>query len=255
MALSSYLAQRLALWVAGTTMPAAPSTVYVALFASGTELTGNGYARLAIDSWGAVTEGDGEVTVSNDELEIGSAASGTWSAATHFRFYDAATSGNALSSLTALTASRTVTSGGVPVAQAGAFTFSMATDVASVYLATQVCEWISGITFPAAPSSVYVGYHAAGGSELSGNGYARAEIATWSTPAVVSSAYETSNDATVTSGTATSTWTANATAIFYDAATTGNALTVGRTFASTVSAGGYNIHTAGQLVVRFPYAS
>jgi hypothetical protein len=258
MALSAYLAQRLALWITGSAMPSAPSIVYVSLHAAnGTELTGNGYARLALDSWGAVTEGDDEMTVSNDEMEIGSAASGSpWTQATQYRFNDASSGGNALSSLTALTASRTVTVGGVPVAPAGSFTFSMSTLVLSEYFATQVCEWISNAAaFPSAPASIWVGYHAAGGAELSGSGYARAEIETWTAPAINSGAYETSNTAVVQSGEATSTWTASATAIYYDAVTAGNAITVGRTFVSTVPDGGFNLHQAGQCVIRFPYAA
>lgn len=257
MALSAYLAQQLAEWIGGITMPAAPAAVYVALFdALDAELTGNGYARIALDSWGAVVDGAGVISIANNQTEVGSAATGSaWSEATQFAFYDAATDGNALSSLTALTASRTVTVGGVPVAASGAFTFAMQDSVISTYLATAICEWIGGTTFPAAPASVYLGYFATGPTELTGDGYARTEIATWETPTDQTTSYRTRNDAELSGATATSDWTDAPIGVLYDAATAGNALSVALTFATSidVSAGGYPRHAANQISISFLY--
>ncbi len=258
MALSSYLALQLAEWVGGTTMPAAPATVYVALYNAGTELTGNNYARLAISSWGDIEAGAGEMTVSNDTAVTSNAATGSnWAEATHFRLYDAATSGNALSSLTALTDPRTVTVGGVAEFPAGAFTFHMPTTDATTYLATQICEWIAGITFPAAPTSVWLAYYTTTPTELSGNGYTRGEVATWSTPDDTGTAWHTANDAIVRSGTATSSWSTATDYALFDASTSGNQLstTEDMTTPLSITAGGYGRHTAGQIQASFPYAA
>lgn len=261
MALSSYLAQQLAEWFDGTAMPAAPTTVYVGLFtAGGTELSGNGYARIPIDAWGAVTDGDNEFTVSNSQDEVSPTATGSnWATATQIRLYDAITSGNALSSLTALTSSRTVTVGGYAVFPAGSFTFHMPTTTASDYLAQQICEWISGTTFPTAPTNVYLGLLTSVPAEISGNGYSRAAIsaATWDTPTDSGSAWVTANGAVVVSGTATSDWTATPNYALFDASSGGNQLTTTEAMgvSLTITSGGYARFPVGDIDLSFPYAA
>jgi len=87
-----------------------PTTVYAALFsaapsdaAGGTELTGNGYTRIAI-TMGAAAAG----AISNSAAVTFPTATGSnWAAATHFAIFDAATVGNMIAWGT-LDASRTV---------------------------------------------------------------------------------------------------------------------------------------------------
>jgi hypothetical protein len=261
MALSSYLAQQLAEWFDGTTMPAAPSTVYVGLFtAGGAELSGNGYARIPINAWGSVTAGSGEYTVSNAEDEVTPTATGSnWATATQFRLYDSLSGGNALTSLTALDEPRTVTVGGFATFLAGTFTFHMPTTTASAYLAQQICEWIAGITFPAAPSTVYLGLLTSAPAEISGNGYTRAPIpaATWATPSDTGSAWATSNSSAVVTGTATVNWSATPNYALFDALSGGNQLTTTEAMGVSLSitAGGYAYFPANDIDVSFPYAA
>src|SRR5256885_9081106 len=65
--MSSYLEAQLLNWIKGTNFVAAPATLYVALYtanptdanASGTEVSGNAYARVAVTSatgWSAITD-------------------------------------------------------------------------------------------------------------------------------------------------------------------------------------------------------
>lgn len=261
MALSSYLAQQLAEWISGTAMPSAPSTVYVGLFtAGGSELSGNGYARIAVDDWGAAQVGGSEVTISNSEDEESPVATGTdWAEVTQIRLYDAATDGNALSSLTALTAARTVTVGGAAEFPAGSLTFSVSTTELSEYLATEICEWIGGTDMPAAPS-VHLGLFTSVPAEISGDGYSRAPLASWGEPADTGSAWTTTIDAAAVTGTATSDWTATPNYGLFDALSTGNQLSVTEAMevSLTITAGGYaRFRPTDDTPVRFtfPYAA
>lgn len=256
MALSSYLANQVIAWVRGTNMPAAPATIYISLHtAGGAELTGNGYARIPAAAWGAITVGGGEVSVSNSSAVTTPTATGAWLEATHFRLNDAATAGNALSSLTALTEARTVAENGRAEFGSGAFTFSVPTTTASVYLATQVCEWISGVAFPAAPTTCHVGWHDAGGTEVSGNGYARGPI-TWGAAEDTGVAIRCRNSAVVTGGTATANWVATPNVAIYDALSAGNALSsvVSQTSVS-ITAGGYPQVRVDEAICLVPYAA
>lgn len=260
MAASQYLATSLVAWIRGTSMPAAPSAIYIGLHAAnGTELSGNGYSRIAINAWGSITNAGGYVSVSNSETETTGTASGTWTEATQYRLYDAATNGNALSSLTALTTPRTVGSGGTAEFAPGSFTFRMATTEASAYLATQVCEWISGVTFPTAPTS-YVGFYTDGTTELSGNGYSRAQVPAWAAAVDTGSAVYTRSSGAAETTEATSTWTATPNFAIHDASSSGNALSTVQalTASITVSSGGYaRIAGDGSQYVEFrvPYAA
>ena len=75
----------------------APATRYVSLFsnnpqedASGTELTGNGYARQSA-SFGPPSNG-----TSSLNLELTFESTGAWSTVSHFAIFDALTAGNML---------------------------------------------------------------------------------------------------------------------------------------------------------------
>lgn len=113
-AMSDYLENEILDHILGTGAYTMPSTVYVGLSTgsfnddnSGTELTGNGYARESI-SFGAAASG----TASNDGAVEFSAATGSWGTVSHFGLFDASSSGNLLIH-GALTASKVIDTGDI----------------------------------------------------------------------------------------------------------------------------------------------
>ena len=97
-AMSDYLELKYLDHFTGTASTASPSTVYIGLstasFAddnSGTELTGNNYARKAI-TFGSAASGQ----ISNNAAVEFAAATGDWGTVTHFGLFDAASAGNLL---------------------------------------------------------------------------------------------------------------------------------------------------------------
>jgi hypothetical protein len=91
-----------------------PTNVYVGLstgsFAddnSGTEITGNNYARV-VASFGAAASG----TASNDAAIEFAAATGSWGSISHFGIFDASSSGNLLIH-GAFTTAKTIASGDI----------------------------------------------------------------------------------------------------------------------------------------------
>lgn len=120
MSKSDYLETALCNWVKGTTMPAAPAAVFVALFngdptdagSGGTEVT----TTIRVAGRVAVTFGSisGGGTMSNSAIvNFGNADAGA--TVTHFAVYDAASAGNLLGSA-ALSGGSQVISTGNPVA-------------------------------------------------------------------------------------------------------------------------------------------
>lgn len=108
------------------------ATVYLALFSTattdaggGTELTGGGYARIAVTNnatnWPAAAGG----SKSNGVAITFAAASGAWATATHFAIMSALTGGVMLFH-GPLTTSKTVASGETPRFSAGAIVISQA---------------------------------------------------------------------------------------------------------------------------------
>lgn len=101
---SNYLEQNILSWIAGTDMPAAPTTVYVALSTAdpGEAGTGiaepagaDGYARVAV-TFGGIASGTDAATMSNDIDVAFGPATADWGDITHFAVFDAATAGNML---------------------------------------------------------------------------------------------------------------------------------------------------------------
>jgi len=99
-ALSDYLEDAIINWLRGTTFPAAPTTVYVALFTAapndaggGTEVSGGGYARTAV-TLGAPAGGAG--ATDNTATVTFPQASASWGTVTHTAIFDALTAGNLL---------------------------------------------------------------------------------------------------------------------------------------------------------------
>lgn len=113
-AMSDYLENEILDHILGTGAYTMPTTVYVGLSTgsfgddnSGTELTGNGYARQSI-SFGAAASG----TASNDAAVEFPAATGSWGTVSHFGLFDASTGGNLLIH-GALTASKVIETGDI----------------------------------------------------------------------------------------------------------------------------------------------
>jgi hypothetical protein len=113
-AMSDYLENEILDHILGTGAYTMPTTVYVGLSTgsfnddnSGTELTGNGYARVSI-SFGAAASG----TASNDAAVEFSAATGSWGTVSHFGLFDASSAGNLLIH-GALTASKVIETGDI----------------------------------------------------------------------------------------------------------------------------------------------
>ena len=112
--MSDYLENEILDHILGTGAYTMPTTVYVGLSTgsfgddnSGTELTGNGYARQSI-SFGAAASG----TASNDAAVEFPAATGSWGTVSHFGLFDASTGGNLLIH-GALTASKVIETGDI----------------------------------------------------------------------------------------------------------------------------------------------
>jgi len=113
-AMSDYLENEILDHILGTGAYTMPSTVYVGLSTgsfnddnSGTELTGNGYARESI-AFAAAASG----TASNSGAVEFSAATGSWGTVSHFGLFDASSSGNLLIH-GALTASKVIDTGDI----------------------------------------------------------------------------------------------------------------------------------------------
>jgi len=113
-AMSDYLENEILDHILGTGAYTMPSNVYVGLSTgsfnddnSGAELTGNGYARVAI-TFGAAASA---VASNNAAVEF-PAASGSWGTVSHFGLFDASSSGNLLIH-GALTASKVIDTGDI----------------------------------------------------------------------------------------------------------------------------------------------
>lgn len=98
MAMSDYLANELLDHSLGTGAYTAPTQVYVALFSTvltkagtGTELSGNGYARVAVDFGAAASR-----VASNSAEVLFTASGGAWDEVLFVGYYDALTTGNLL---------------------------------------------------------------------------------------------------------------------------------------------------------------
>ena len=113
-AMSDYLENEILDHILATGSYTAPSNVYVGLSTasfnddnSGTELTGNGYARVEV-TFGAASGG----TASNSAAVEFSAATGSWGTVSHFGIFDASSSGNLLIH-GAFTSSKVIESGDI----------------------------------------------------------------------------------------------------------------------------------------------
>ena len=142
-AMSDYLENKLLDALFRAQAFAMPATIHVALYtaapsdsAAGTEVTGGGYARVAVTSslanWagtqaaGSTTASTGNTgTTSNNNAVTFPTPSANWGSVTHFALMDAATGGNALV-WGALNTAKTVNSGdAAPQFAIGALSFQI----------------------------------------------------------------------------------------------------------------------------------
>jgi hypothetical protein len=126
-ALSNYLENALINGTLRATNYTAPATVYVGLFTSdptdagsGTEVSGNGYARKSA-TFGAPSNG---ASVTSADIQFDQ-ATGSWGTIGWFGILDASTSGNLLYH-GALTTSKTIDTGDVFKIAAGSLTVTLA---------------------------------------------------------------------------------------------------------------------------------
>ena len=112
--LSTALHNKLVDHILKTTPFTVPANIYVALYSGapteaggGTELTGNGYARIVHNSWDAAEAGASENT---GAITFAAASGGDWSTAVAFGLFDAIAGGNFLG-WGDLTVARTVLDG------------------------------------------------------------------------------------------------------------------------------------------------
>jgi hypothetical protein len=113
MSKSNYLEDAVLDHVLGTTALTSPSAVYLSLHTTspgeagtGTEISGNNYARISVE-FNAASGGSATGPTVDKEY---TATGGDWGTITHFGIWDAATSGNLLY-YGALTASKTIADG------------------------------------------------------------------------------------------------------------------------------------------------
>ena len=101
---ASYYVQTnsLNMWLAKSPSVTLPSTVYVGLFltnptgaGSGTEVTGNGYSRMAA-TFGNPTQSGSTMVISNTNRIEFPQATGTWGTPQYFALYDSSSGGNLL---------------------------------------------------------------------------------------------------------------------------------------------------------------
>lgn len=105
-----------------------PANIYVALYSGaptkaggGTELSGNGYARLVHNSWDVAASGASENT---GAVTFAAASGGDWLQAVAFGLFDAITAGNFLA-WGDLTVAKTVLNGDTAEFAAGALDISL----------------------------------------------------------------------------------------------------------------------------------
>ena len=124
-AMSDYLELKFLDHFTGTASTTSPSAVYIGLSTgsladdnSGTELSGNNYAREAI----TFASASGGSISNNNNVEFNS-ATGSWGTVSHFGIYDALTSGNLLFH-GAFTASKTIATGDILKVASGSLTIT-----------------------------------------------------------------------------------------------------------------------------------
>lgn len=132
---TDYTEQAIRDWFSqGTTMPAAPSTLYVALHTSdpgetpdgSTEVSAGDYARVGVTAgsgWNTITSGGGSGFENASEVSFGEATN-NWGTISHVSIWDASTGGNPLAAY-AVSSSKAIDTGDEAVFPAGDLSFTV----------------------------------------------------------------------------------------------------------------------------------
>lgn len=217
-----------------------PASLYFALYTAaqsdaggGTEVSGGGYARVAVPpldaNFAAASLQGGATVTSNSGAITYPAPNAAWGTVTHWGVLDAASAGNLLFH-GALTASKVIANGDpAPSWQPGAF--AMTLDYKSDWLEAQLVNLLFRTAGFAKPTGLYYGLlttavadAGTGGVECSGGGYARVNLppldANYAAPTAGNGV--ASNVAAVTFPSPTAAWGAVAAMAIYDASVAGN---------------------------------
>ena len=188
-----------------------PANIYVALSTADpgesgagiAEPVGNGYARVAHNTWDVATSR----ATKNTGVITFAEASGSWGVITHFAIFDHVDAGNMLA-YGELSASKTIGAGDDASFAAGAIDISFNAGGISDYLANELLDHLFKTGAYTVPTHIYVGLSTADptddGSGIiePGENYARKEFDTWN----VAAAGATSNDGAITFVTADASW-------------------------------------------------
>lgn len=219
---------------------AKPAALYFALYTAapsdaggGTEVSGGGYARVAVtplDANFAAAAVQGGITVtSNSGAVTYPAPNASWGTVTHWGVLDAASAGNLLF-WGALTASKIIANGDpAPSWQPGAFVMTL--DYKSDWLEAQLVNLLFRTAAFAKPAGLYYGLlttavadDGTGGVECSGGSYARVNLppldANYAAPTAGNGV--TSNVGVINFPSPTAAWGAVAAMAIYDANVAGN---------------------------------
>jgi hypothetical protein len=219
---------------------AKPAALYFALFIAapsdaggGTEVSGGGYARVAVpptDANFAAASLSGGVTVTSNSGAITyPAPNASWGTVTHFGVFDAASAGNLLFHA-ALTASKVIANGDpAPSWQPGQF--AMTLNYQSDWLEAQLVNLLFRTAAFAKPTGLYYGLlttavtdAGTGGVECSGGSYARVNMppldANYAAPTTGNGV--TSNVGAVTFPSPSAAWGSVVEFAIYDANVAGN---------------------------------
>jgi len=230
-----------------------PATVYLALFtadpgetgALANEATYTGYARKAI-TFGAAAA---RAVTQNAQVDFDPCTGGS-NVISHWGLMDALTSGNMLA-YGAFSASKTVSSGYTPFVASGQVQVSFTSGGISTAYSNSVLDWLFRGQTLAQPANIYIALFstacsdAAAGTELSGNGYARAQCNAWDT----ASGGASQNTNTVTFAQASGNWSAAVYAALYDNSSGGTYMLYADVNDLTVLSGEYARFSAGAFDV------
>lgn len=226
--LSNYLENA---WVNHTlrdTAYTSPGTsVYVALHTAdptdagtGTEVSGNSYARTQVTAWDAPAS---RATQNTSAITF-PAPTGSWGTITHYGIWDASTSGNMLF-YGALTSSIAPSSGTVRFA-AGALDVALTGGWSNYLCHALLSHTLRNSAYTSPGTSVYVAAYttaptaSSAGTEVSGGSYARVQVTAWD----AASNGATANTNAITFATATASWGTVVANSVMDASTSGNLL-------------------------------
>ena len=227
-AMSTYLSNELLDHMLGNGGYTRPTNIYVALYSAapsdaggGTELSGNGYARVNASAKFETAASGG--IISNDGAITFGPATAAWSAATHFGILDASPAGNLLF-WGALDTARTVGLGDSAEFAIGALDIDMsATDNLTTAGANKILDHVFGVGTAWGAVTPYVALHTANPTEA-GNGAEVANSGAYARKAMdfgAASAESCTQGAQVDFTTATGSWGTVTHAAIWDSGTYG----------------------------------